>query len=112
MNWQEFDGGTSIGQRGSEDGIILRDEELDHGARITMERGGRTAPFAITCGIYGWMVHTRFFGTDSEAQAEFESMKPELGRILDTIPLASEADLESKVPEVAEALSGFVERFP
>ena len=33
------------------------------GARITLERDCRVAPFAITCGIYGWMMHTRFFSS-------------------------------------------------
>ena len=36
------------------------------------------APFAITCGIYGWMAHTRFFGSKDEANAEYDKMNPRL----------------------------------
>jgi hypothetical protein len=38
MSWQPFDNGATVGQRGSEDGVTLRDEEHDLGARITLER--------------------------------------------------------------------------
>jgi len=112
MNWYAFDNGKSIGQRGSESGSIIRDEEHGDGARITLERGGQTAPFAITCGIYGWMVHTRFFGAESEAQVEFESMRAELSRIMSTIPLAADPEVGSKSGAVSESISEFVERFP
>jgi hypothetical protein len=49
----------NIGQKGSEEGIIPRDEEHPQEARIHLERDTRNAPFAITCGIYGCMMHTR-----------------------------------------------------
>lgn len=48
--WYSFDEGRSIGLRGTEEGVIIRDDEHPEGARITLERDGRT-PFAITCGI-------------------------------------------------------------
>lgn len=112
MSWYAFDSGKSIGQRGSESGIIIRDEEHDSGARITLERDGHNAPLAITCGIYGWMVHTRFFGTKAEAQTEFEMMRAELSRIISTIPSSSDPDDDSKMAEVSDSLSEFVRRFP
>jgi hypothetical protein len=112
MSWYAFDNGQSIGQRGSENGIIVRDEEHGDGARITLERDGHTAPLAITCGIYGWMVHTRFFDTESEAQSEFESMRAELSRIISTIPLAADPKADFKSRAVSESLSDFVRRFP
>ena len=59
--WHPFEDGASIGQAGSEGGVIVRDDEHPWGARITLERDGGFAPFALTCGIYGWMVHTRWF---------------------------------------------------
>ena len=108
--WYPFDGGQTVGQLGLEGGIILRDEEHMDGARITLERGGR-APFSITCGVYGWMVHTRFFSDESEARTEFESMKVALARILDIIPLVEEAD-DEKLAAVSDAISNFIERFP
>jgi len=112
MGWYAFDRGKSIGQQGSEDGIIVRDEEHSDGARITLERDGQAAPFAITCGIYGWMVHTRFFDTEFEAQAEFESMRAELARILATLPLAADPDIDAKERVASQLISEFAERFP
>jgi len=112
MNWYAFDSGKSIGKIGSENGRIIRDEEHVDGARITLERDGQTTPFAITCGIYGWMVHTRFFGTEPEAHQEFESMRVELSKIIRTIPLATDPEVDSKMHAVSESLSEFVRRFP
>jgi hypothetical protein len=109
MSWISFDNGASIGQRGSENGIILRDEEHVDGARITLERDGHIAPFSITCGIYGWMVHTCFFATQEEAELEYERMKDELAKILDIIPFEDDPDLENKLDPVSDAISRFVE---
>jgi hypothetical protein len=111
MEWIPFDGGSSVGQRGSENGIILRDEEHEEGARITLEREGFSAPFAITCGIYGWMVHTYFLATEEEATAEYERMKPALADILELIPLTDDPQVDEKVGQVCEAISKFVDRF-
>src|SRR5262245_66132268 len=69
--WRQFNKGQSIGERGSESGIILRILEHDDGARVTLEREGYT-PFSITCGIYGWMAHTAFFASEYAAQKSFE----------------------------------------
>ena len=41
------------------DGIFLDDEE-PRGARLTLERATRSAPFAVTYGVYGWMGYMRF----------------------------------------------------
>ncbi|MBV8857309.1 MAG: hypothetical protein JOZ02_10290 [Acidobacteria bacterium] len=109
-DWHPFDEGRSIGQRGSEDGSILLDEEHPLGSRITLERGGY-GPFSITCGINGWMVHTRFFADEAEARNAFEEMKAGLVNILNIIPLASETDA-AKEDAVSEALVDFIERFP
>ena len=66
--WQPFHAGKTCGEIGTEAGVILRDEEHVEGARITLERVERRRRFrrpvvryAITCGIYDWMVHTRCF---------------------------------------------------
>jgi hypothetical protein len=108
-NWIPFENGTTIGATGSEGGTILRDELHREGARITLERAARR--FAITCGVYGWMVHTRFFADGSEAAAEYEAMKPAMAAILARLPRADE-DAEAAVPEVAEVLDEFIARFP
>jgi len=112
MSWYPFDSGKSIGQLGSESGNIVRDEEHGDGARITLERGAQHAPFAITCGIYGWMVHTRFLGTELEAQSEYEKMKAELSKIISTIPLTPDPRVDSQSRPASESLSDFVRKFP
>ena len=97
---------------GSEGGTIVLDEEHGLGARITLEKDGAIAPFAITCGIYGWMVHTRFFSSLDEATHAYEAMKPELATILDVIPFTSDREVEEKSARVSKAISDFVDRFP
>lgn len=94
--WFAFEKRTTIGAIGSEGGAILRDEMHPDGARITLER--TATRFAITCGVYGWMVHTRFFATESEAVAAYEEMKPALAEILARLP---GEDLEAAIDEVA-----------
>ena len=60
MEWITYEDGKTIGSTGSEGGVILRDEECPDGARITLEEETHMGvPFAITCGVYGWLVHTR-----------------------------------------------------
>ena len=112
MGWYAFDSGKSIGSLGSESGIIVRDEEHDGCARITLERNARNAPFTITCGVYGWMVHTRFFGVEQQAQTEFDSMSAELSKIVAKIPLKSDPDVEARSQTLCHAFSAFVGRFP
>ena len=112
MSWTTFNDGVSVGRRGSEDGIILLDESHVDGARITLERDGVIAPFSITSGIGGWMVHTSFFGTQSAAEAAFKEMKDELAEILDGIPLADDPEAEDKLIPVSDAISEFVDRHP
>jgi len=110
-SWLPFDDGASIGLVGSEGGTILRDDEYRGDARITLERGGY-APFSITCGVYGWMVHTRFFSTLAEAERDYARMQPELAAIVDSQPLAADPDVDAKMDAVIAAIGRFVDRFP
>jgi hypothetical protein len=112
MPWYAFKNGSTIGQRGSEEGIILRDEEHDYGARITLERAGARAPLAITCGIYGWMFHTRFLSQETQAQQDFDAMKATLDRILRAIPLIDDPDCKEKSKAVSAQIAEFVAQFP
>ena len=116
-----FRAGATVGEIGSEAGVILGDEEYVESARITLEQPEPRKPFgqpliryAITCGIYGWMVHTRFFSTEEDATRAYEAMKPELARISDTLPEASASDpeVEAKVESAAKEFGAFTERFP
>ncbi len=110
--WEPFDGGATIGQEGSESGTIIRDEEHPSGARITLERNTPTAPFAITCGVYGWMIHTRFFKTESDALAQFDAMKGSLSEITAIIPPVDDPQLEAGIRGVSDALNAFVKQYP
>lgn len=111
MGWQAFDGGATVGQHGSEDGVILRDEDHESGARITLERDcSHGIPFAITCGIYGWFFHTRLIG--SQAEADYLAMRDGLTVILDAIPLADDPESDAKCVRVSEAIQAFVNHYP
>lgn len=82
MSWQPMENGATIGTVGSEGGVILRDEEYYGAMRITLEQGGSTAPFAITCGIYGSMCHTVFASSEAEGVVKYGVMKDRLVRLL------------------------------
>ncbi len=110
-NWREYDAGFSIGTSGADGGAIVRDDEHAGGARITLEEESSFAPFAITCGIYGWMFHTRYFSDETEADNEFERMKIDLDAILQSIPDQNDAD-EDALAAVAAEISDFVEKYP
>ena len=68
------------GEKGSENGIILKDEEYKRSCRITLEKC--PCYYGITCGVYGSMVHTAFAG-ESDDLAKYEAMKKELGDFID-----------------------------
>jgi hypothetical protein len=105
VTWHAFGNGTSVGTKGPEHGTIVLDEEHAYGARITLEQDGDIAPWAITCGVYGLMFHTRFFATRPTAEAEYEAMKAALHAI---VSQPGAADLA----EYARLANDFVERFP
>ena len=111
LGWHPYEGGDTIAETGSENGIILRDEEYSASVRITLERDGDT-PFAITCGIYDWMVHTRFFATAEEANETFDAMKAELARIVDLIPSRDDPQANERSAVAAEEMHAFSEEFP
>ncbi len=108
--WRSFDNGVTVGQLGSEGGIIVRDEEHEAGARITLERNcSRGVPFSVTCGIYGWFFHTRLVG--SEAEAEFLEMRDGLAVILAAIPDTDDPEADAQIAETSRAIRAFVSRF-
>lgn len=108
--WRPYESGTTIGRPGSEHGITVQDDEHEAGSRITLERDCGSAPWTITCGIYGWFFHTRFLG--SNAMEEFTAMQDGLVAILDCIPEVDDPDADAKMELVNKAISEFVVRFP
>jgi hypothetical protein len=111
VGWSPFAAGNTIGEIGSENGVIMADEEYRVAARIMLERDGFT-PFSITCGIYGWMAHTRFFATEQEASEAFAAMKGELAGIVDFIPMRDVPQASERAHEAEEQIHAFVEHFP
>jgi len=109
--WHAFEGGTTLDQPGSESGVTIADEEHSSGARITLERGSRVAPFAITCGLYGWFFHTCYFSTEEEARQSFVEMKAELEHIISLLA-DSASDPANVKHAVLDAISKFVDRSP
>jgi hypothetical protein len=107
-SWYPFENGSTLGQKVSEEGVILRDEEHPREARITLERDGKVAPFAITCGIYGCMMHTRFFGQEDEASEQYDRMKDALAALLATEQEGGPEGCGSFLDGVA----AFVEAYP
>ncbi len=111
--WHPYNQGRTIGQRGTEDGIILRDEEHSAGSQITLERDPRSIPFAITCGIYCWLFHTRYCESIEQAEADFARMKAALPRILQLIPARNDPKVAAQTPTIRAALEDFAFRqFP
>ena len=74
------------GAIGSENGLILEDEEYAGSCRITAEKCPHY--FAITCGIYGAMVHTVFCGENYKKI--YDAMKKELQEFIDRDTTADE----------------------
>lgn len=79
--WKNYENGSTIGKSGSENGIIIQEEEYQHSCLITLEQCERH--YAITCGIYGSFVHTVFCGADSYEKI-YEAMKLKLQDFIDT----------------------------
>jgi CdiI N-terminal domain len=99
--WYPFEDGATLGTVGSESGIILRDEEHPAGTRISLERDGRNAPFAITCGIYGGrFLHTVFAASEAEALTKYDAMRTRL------------AELASRDDDIYDDLHAFIDQFP
>jgi len=109
-DWYPFEDSATLGQVGSEEGIVVRDEAHSLGARITLERDAPIAPFAITCGIYGWMMHTRFFGSDSEAETQYGLMKNSLSALLEAAEKAAEIDGGRQV--MYDGIDEFIGAYP
>ena len=104
-NWVAFDKGNSIGKVSAEGGVILRDEEHPRGGRVTLKQGKTF--ISVSCNIYGWIDHTRFFHTLPDAQREYVIMKNILGSMMEDILAAGKNDLK-----MWEAIADFVRRFP
>jgi hypothetical protein len=89
---------------------VFRDEEHVLGARITLERAASVAPFAITCGIYGWMMHTCFFDSEAEAESQYDQMKNSLSALLEAAKRTAKIDGGRQV--LFDGISVFIGTYP
>jgi hypothetical protein len=67
---------------------------------------------AIPLGVYGWMVHTRFFATRGEGDAAFAAMRPELAAIPEAMRLEDGPEADRKSRRVPEMIGASVDRRP
>lgn len=81
--WHLVDNGLTIGTNGSENGVIIKDEQHEFGARITLEKiiAGDDEYFAITCGVYGVFFHT-VYCSNSEQIEKYENIKQDIDKLL------------------------------
>ena len=110
--WLAVEGGATIGGPGSEDGIMVKDEEHSAGARIAMEKEGSNAPYIVTCGIYGWMYHTCYFDKEEDANKGYAAMRNGIADILGMVPQPGAPDAEKQIENVQAAIAKFVEAYP
>jgi len=89
-SWIAFEDGKSIGSSGSENGMIIKDEEFENSARITIEKDGQISPFSITMGIYGLTFHTNFYSTFEKADDDFQWFKLKIEEILNLFEIKEE----------------------
>jgi len=109
-SWHPFSNGATLGQSGSEQGVIVRDEEHTLGARITLECAASVAPFAITCGIYGWMMHTCFLSSEAEAESQYDLMKGSLSVLLEAAEQTANVDGGRQV--LFDGIDEFIGAYP
>lgn len=110
--WQPYQAGTTLGMTGSEGGTITWDEQYADRVRLTMEQDESRSFFAITCGVTGWLVHTRFFGSREEAFAAFQELRPALVELLCRLPGDEPRSSRDAAREGGPLLAAFVARFP
>lgn len=105
--WKPNDEGRSLGKSGSEGGTIILEDAHSDGALITLEMRCRDwVPFAITCGVFGLMVHTCFFLWEDDARRSYAEMKDALSTML--ARLAADPDDQDLA---ASLCADFVDRF-
>ena len=82
--WKQL---NTLGTIGCEKGKILTDEEYEESCRITLEKCERY--YAITCGIYGNIMHTAF--TDEvNCWGIYNAMKRDLQKFIDNTEYMSD----------------------
>jgi len=110
--WRPVEEGRTLGLGGTEGGTIVRDEEHPAGLRLTLEEEPARSFYALTCGVSGWLVHSRFFGSEAEAHAAWDEMKPALLDLVAQLPASGARGLDAATREAGARLGAFLARFP
>ena len=87
--WEETNDGLTVGELGSEGGIILLDETYRDSCRITLEKCHSYC--AITCGC-SFLIHTAF-SDDETAEQRYEEMKQDLKGFIDVENLDKDMEM-------------------
>ena len=112
-SWRPAEGGSTLGLEGAEGGTIVRDEEHPAGLRLTLEEDPSRSFHALTCGVSGWLVHRRYFGSEPEALAAWDEMKPALEALALQLPASgARGGLDAATREAGAKLGAFLARFP
>jgi len=105
-SWQPYENGKTLSTHGSEDGIIIADEDLLGLARITLEKGARRIPFAITFGVRGLFVHTTYLGSDEYLPATLRRLEYALRIVVEkNLSSSTEQDVQRLVVELISEFS-------
>lgn len=112
QSWRLVEEGRTRGLDGTEGGTIVRDEEHPAGLRLTLEEDPARSFYALTCGVAGWLVHSRFFGSEAEVLAAWDEMKPALLELVRQLPAAGAKALDPATREAGAKLGAFIARYP
>ena len=111
--WEPVSGGATLGGVGTEGGSVYVDEEHPTlGLRLTLEGDAARDFWAVTCGVSGWMVHTRFFSTEAQARAALEEMRPALEALAGELVAGGQRPGAPGRVESGAKLAAFTARFP
>jgi len=109
-HWISYDEGKHLGETGTENGVITRDEAFSQSARITLESIDTNDHYAITFGIYGYMVHTSWYAALLEAELAYFEAQKDLAKIVGMIPYNNDPDVDRKIDIVLDLISDFTKK--
>ena len=112
QSWRLVEEGRTLGLGGTEGGIVVRDEEHPAGLRLTLEEDPARSFYSVTCGVVGWLVHSRFFDNEAAAHAAWDEMKPALLELVVQLPAGGAKPLEPATRAAGAKLGAFMARFP
>jgi len=112
QSWRLVEEGRTLGLGGTEGGIVVRDEEHPAGLRLTLEEDPARSFYSVTCGVVGWLVHSRFFDNEAAAHAAWDEMKPALLELVVQLPTGGAKPLEPATRAAGAKLGAFMARFP